>query len=135
MSSALEEATEYVIYPAFLMVAAGITLFFYNNLVGGVFMIMDRSFASGGAIQKAVQQYAVLAKPYAESILGKRGASEITVDRLLLGAVVICLLGIWRTLDQQRREAKKEKEDAKKASADNKKVSSKATSNSAASSE
>jgi len=78
-------------------VAGALSLFTFNNALKFIGSAASKSFAAGGGIQKTIQPYAAAIKPVVDNIFG--GSSfQVKLEHILLAAIVIVLIGIWRSV-------------------------------------
>lgn len=79
------------------LVAGALSLFTFNNALKFIGTAASKSFASGGGIQKTIQPYAAAIKPVVDNIFGG-AAFQVKLEHILLAAIVIVLIGIWRSI-------------------------------------
>ena len=90
---------ELILVPAVLLSIAGVALFLFGNILRMMSDFGKASFAKQGAIQAQVQPIFAAARPAMAAIFGGvAGAGGLKVDlsTLLLTAVLLVLVGIWR---------------------------------------
>jgi hypothetical protein len=71
----------------------------FNNLLKLLASIALKSFAASGAWQAQVQGLAAYVKRFADEIFSTSGSSpaiKITLEHILLFAILLVLIGIWR---------------------------------------
>jgi hypothetical protein len=95
--------------PVFLSLGAGVLLLL-SYTFKGVNIAASKSFAGQGPVQKAVQPYiAQYVKPAVENLFGSNlssGGFSVRLEHLLLCAILIVLLGIWRSIAIQTEAVK-----------------------------
>jgi hypothetical protein len=95
--------------PVFLGLGAGVLLLL-SYTFKGITIAASKTFAGQGPLQKAVQPYiAQYVKPAVESLFGSTlatGGFAVRLEHLLLAAILIVLLGIWRSIAIQTEAIK-----------------------------
>jgi len=80
---------------------AALSVFSLNNLLRLIGTFSAKAFAKQGAWQKQVQTALEYVKPVVDNLFGASattGGFKVELTHLLLAAVLIALVGIWRTL-------------------------------------
>ncbi len=112
-------STETLLFaPLAVFFSAALTLFVVNMGLRGFDAALSAAFAKAGATQKAVHDAAKLAKPILQNVLGTTAPWAVKLEHLLLMAILVALVGMWRTSFAQaelmRREARRSAAQAKK---------------------
>lgn len=91
---------ELLMTPVFLLLGGGAALFLFNQFFRVFAMLSANEFAkTGGAVGKAIQPYLKQAKPVIEQLFGSKVWDGFKVDltHIILAAILIVLIGIWRS--------------------------------------
>lgn len=111
-----------VLAAAGYVVVSGLALWVLNLGLMAVGKAGAASFAKQSDMHRTVQQAVVkYVKPALNNILGTDAPWALKLEHLLLGAILVVLLGMWRTVfvtaELGRKEARAKAADSKKAAA------------------
>jgi len=107
-----EMGADALLVASLAMLALGaLTLLLVNSGLRGFDYLLSAGFAKAGATQKSVHDFAKLAKPLLQNLLGTATPFSVKLEHLLLMAILVTLVGMWRSSYAQaelmRREAKR----------------------------